>query len=110
MHMDAMRIPCMYIDAGFGHSCDVRAVQRGARSATIMHHYMLWHAIVHHYMLWHAIHHYVAHHHRISQAIQLGDADVVVAGGQESMSTAPHALPKSRTGKRSDMNGLGVYR
>lgn len=32
------------------------------------------------------------------QSIQLGYADVVVAGGMESMSLAPHYLPKSRTG------------
>jgi len=38
--------------------------------------------------------------HLASQAIKLGDAGVIVAGGQESMSTAPHALPKSRTGQR----------
>ena len=35
-----------------------------------------------------------------AQAIQLGDADVVVAGGMESMSRAPHYLEKSRTGFR----------
>lgn len=34
------------------------------------------------------------------QAIMLGDADVVVAGGQESMSMAPYILPKARTGYR----------
>ena len=34
------------------------------------------------------------------QAIQLGDADLIVAGGQESMSNAPHVLPNSRTGQR----------
>ena len=33
-----------------------------------------------------------------AQAIALGDADVIVAGGQENMSAAPHLLPKSRTG------------
>ncbi|HYF03498.1 MAG TPA: thiolase family protein [Patescibacteria group bacterium] len=32
------------------------------------------------------------------QAIRAGDADIVVAGGQESMSTAPYLLPKGRTG------------
>ena len=32
------------------------------------------------------------------QSIQLGYADVVVAGGMESMSLAPHYLPKSRSG------------
>jgi acetyl-CoA C-acetyltransferase len=34
------------------------------------------------------------------QAIQLGDADIVIAGGQESMSNAPHVLPNSRNGQR----------
>lgn len=34
------------------------------------------------------------------QAIQLGDADLVIAGGQESMSNAPHVLPNSRNGQR----------
>jgi acetyl-CoA C-acetyltransferase len=34
------------------------------------------------------------------QAIRCGDADVVVAGGQESMSNAPYLLPKGRTGYR----------
>jgi acetyl-CoA C-acetyltransferase len=33
-----------------------------------------------------------------TQAIQSGDADVVVAGGMESMSNAPFLLPKIRTG------------
>lgn len=32
------------------------------------------------------------------QAIRCGDADVVVAGGQESMTNAPYALPKARGG------------
>jgi len=35
-----------------------------------------------------------------AQAIAQGDADVVVAGGQESMSLAPHLLPGSREGYR----------
>ena len=34
------------------------------------------------------------------QAIALGDADVVVAGGMESMSNAPYLLPTARTGMR----------
>jgi acetyl-CoA C-acetyltransferase len=34
------------------------------------------------------------------QWIRLGEADVVVAGGMESMSTAPYLLPKARTGYR----------
>ncbi|AKU17497.1 acetyl-CoA C-acetyltransferase [Luteipulveratus mongoliensis] len=33
-----------------------------------------------------------------AQLIRAGEYDVVVAGGQESMSQAPHLLPKSRTG------------
>lgn len=33
-----------------------------------------------------------------AQALKAGDATVVVAGGQESMSQAPHILPKSRSG------------
>ncbi|NOG96568.1 MAG: acetyl-CoA C-acetyltransferase [Ignavibacteriae bacterium] len=34
------------------------------------------------------------------QAIQLGDADIVIAGGMENMSKAPYLLPKARTGFR----------
>jgi acetyl-CoA C-acetyltransferase len=34
------------------------------------------------------------------QAIQTGDADIVVAGGMESMSNAPYLLPQARTGYR----------
>jgi acetyl-CoA C-acetyltransferase len=34
------------------------------------------------------------------QAIQLGDADVVIAGGMESMSNAPYVLPQARSGYR----------
>lgn len=33
-----------------------------------------------------------------AQAIMVGDADIVVAGGQESMSNAPYLLEKARTG------------
>jgi acetyl-CoA C-acetyltransferase len=33
-----------------------------------------------------------------AQLIRLGEYDVVVAGGMESMTQAPHLLPKSRTG------------
>ncbi|WP_340538044.1 acetyl-CoA C-acetyltransferase [Nocardioides sp. GXZ039] len=32
------------------------------------------------------------------QMIRAGEADVIVAGGMESMTNAPHLLPKSRTG------------
>ena len=42
-----------------------------------------------------------------AQAIQVGDADVVVAGGMENMSMAPHYLEKSRTGYRM---GHGVLK
>ncbi|MBW2302607.1 MAG: acetyl-CoA C-acetyltransferase [Deltaproteobacteria bacterium] len=35
-----------------------------------------------------------------TQAIQCGDADVVVAGGQENMNLCPYLLPKARTGYR----------
>ena len=38
--------------------------------------------------------------HLGAQAIQLGDADIVVAGGMENMSMAPYLLPKGRTGYR----------
>ena len=33
-----------------------------------------------------------------AQAIRCGDADIVIAGGQENMSLAPYVLPKARTG------------
>jgi acetyl-CoA C-acetyltransferase len=35
-----------------------------------------------------------------AQAVQYGDADIVIAGGQENMSLAPHVLPGSREGQR----------
>lgn len=35
-----------------------------------------------------------------AQAIMLGDADLIIAGGQESMSQAGHYLPNSRNGKK----------
>lgn len=35
-----------------------------------------------------------------AQAIRLGDADIIVAGGMESMSRAPYLLEKARTGYR----------
>ena len=38
--------------------------------------------------------------HLATQAIQCGEADVVIAGGQENMSRAPHVLTDSRTGAR----------
>ncbi len=41
-----------------------------------------------------------------AQAIQLGDADVVVAGGMENMSMAPYYLEKARTGYRMGNGAL----
>ena len=38
--------------------------------------------------------------HLAVQAIRCGDADIMIAGGQESMSRSPHLLPTSRTGQR----------
>ena len=38
--------------------------------------------------------------HLAAQAITCGDADIVIAGGQENMSAAPHLLPGSRDGFR----------
>ena len=35
-----------------------------------------------------------------AQGVQLGDAEIVVAGGMESMSNAPYLLPKAREGYR----------
>jgi len=34
------------------------------------------------------------------QAVATGDSDIVIAGGQENMSAAPHVLPGSRDGQR----------
>ena len=38
--------------------------------------------------------------HLAAQAIKCGDADIIIAGGQENMSQAPHVLPKSRVGAK----------
>ncbi len=38
--------------------------------------------------------------HLAAQAIKCGDADIIIAGGQENMSLAPHVLPKSRMGTK----------
>jgi acetyl-CoA C-acetyltransferase len=38
--------------------------------------------------------------HLAAQSILLGDADIIVAGGMESMSLAPYVLPGARTGLR----------
>ncbi len=35
-----------------------------------------------------------------AQAIRDGDSDIIIAGGQESMSMSPHVLPNSRDGQR----------
>ena len=37
--------------------------------------------------------------HMAVQAIRCGDAEMMIAGGQESMSQAPHVLPNSRNGQ-----------
>lgn len=38
--------------------------------------------------------------HLAAQAIMCGDADIIIAGGQENMSLSPHILPKSRHGQK----------
>ncbi len=42
-----------------------------------------------------------------AQSIAAGEAEVVVAGGFESMSNTPYALPKARWGYRMDINAYG---
>jgi acetyl-CoA C-acetyltransferase len=42
-----------------------------------------------------------------AQAIELDQAEVVLAGGMENMSQAPYALPKARWGYRMDITGAG---
>ena len=42
-----------------------------------------------------------------AQAIMAGQADVILAGGQENMSRAPLALPKARWGYRMELTGRG---
>jgi len=42
-----------------------------------------------------------------TQAIMLGDAEVAVAGGMESMSNAPYAMSRARWGYRMDLTGKG---
>ena len=42
-----------------------------------------------------------------AEAIMLGEADVVVAGGMECMSNTPYALPKARWGYRMDVEARG---
>jgi acetyl-CoA C-acetyltransferase len=38
--------------------------------------------------------------HLAAQAIKCGDAQIIIAGGQENMSASPHVLPNSRDGYR----------
>ncbi len=38
--------------------------------------------------------------HLAAQAIKCGDADIIIAGGQENMSQSPHVLPNSRNGAK----------
>lgn len=45
-----------------------------------------------------------------AEPIMLGEADVVVAGGMESMSLTPYGLPKARWGYRMDVDGKGELR
>ena len=42
-----------------------------------------------------------------AQAIMAGQAEVILAGGQESMSNAPMALNKARWGHRMELTGVG---
>ena len=42
-----------------------------------------------------------------AQAIMTGQAEVILAGGQESMSNAPMALNKARWGHRMELTGIG---
>src|SRR5204863_9775920 len=42
-----------------------------------------------------------------SQSIQLGDAEYVVAGGMESMSNIPYAMPGARDGYRMGNQAVG---
>lgn len=45
-----------------------------------------------------------------AQSIMTGQADIVLAGGQENMSMVPMALPKARWGHRMELTGIGeVY-
>ena len=42
-----------------------------------------------------------------AEAIMLGQAEIVVAGGMESMSSSPYALPRARWGYRMDVTSKG---
>ena len=48
--------------------------------------------------------------HRCGRMIALGDADVVIAGGQESMTNAPHLIPGSRGGHKYGRHDARRYR
>ena len=45
-----------------------------------------------------------------AQAIMTGQAETVLAGGQENMSQVPMALPKARWGHRMEVSGTGEVR
>jgi len=42
-----------------------------------------------------------------AESIMSGNADIIIAGGQESMSSAPMVLPKARWGHRMEVSGVG---
>lgn len=44
--------------------------------------------------------------HMAAQSIMLGDADIIIAGGQESMSQSGHYLPNSRNGQKMGNWGM----
>ncbi|WP_348251477.1 beta-ketoacyl synthase N-terminal-like domain-containing protein, partial [Salmonella enterica] len=44
--------------------------------------------------------------HLATQAIQCGEADIVIAGVQENMSRAPHVLNDNRSGALPDSDNL----
>jgi len=42
-----------------------------------------------------------------ASAIMTGQAEVIIAGGQENMSLVPMALPKARWGYKMELSGTG---
>ena len=42
-----------------------------------------------------------------AEAIMLGQAEVIIAGGMENMSAAPYSLPQARWGYRMNVDGVG---
>ncbi len=42
-----------------------------------------------------------------AEAIMLGEAEVIIAGGMENMSAAPYSLPQARWGYRMNVDGVG---